>query len=234
MITTSIIVPAHNEEATIIPLLQSVQESIKKISNVSFEVIVINDCSVDRTGSLLENNQPLYDHLISLAHRRGKGGAVLQGLEKATGDFILFQDADLEYNPQDYEKLLRPITEFNADLVIGSRFLAPEWTRVQYFWHKMGNVSITLFFNVLNNTAFSDIYSCYLIYRRVLVSVDQIRTTGWEQHGEIIALAVRSGRALYEVPITYRGRTYEEGKKIRPYHVFKILSTLLTTRFRRN
>ena len=234
MITTSIIVPAHNEEATIIPLLQSVQESIKKISNVSFEVIVINDCSVDRTGSLLENNQPLYDHLISLTQRSGKGGAVLQGLEKATGDFILFQDADLEYNPQDYEKLLRPITEFNADLVIGSRFLAPEWTRVQYFWHKMGNVSITLFFNVLNNTAFSDIYSCYLIYRRVLVSVDQIRTTGWEQHGEIIALAVRSGRALYEVPITYRGRTYEEGKKIRPYHVFKILSTLLTTRFRRN
>jgi len=120
------------------------------------------------------------------------------------GIFVLFQDADLEYSPSDYDVLLRPVLEFDADVVIGSRFLAPQWTRVSYFWHKMGNHLITLMFNVLNNTTFTAIYSCYLLYRRPLVAVEDIRFRGWEQHGEIVTLAVRRGKVFYEVPISYK------------------------------
>ena len=226
----SIIVPAHNEETTIIPLLASVQEAINNIPDATFEVIVIDDASTDDTASLLRNNTNLYNQFIILSKQSGKGGAVLRGLEKASGDFILFQDADLEYDPRDYSKLLMPILEFDADVVVGSRLIAPPWTRVHNFWHLIGNRFITLFFNLLNNTTFSDIYSCYLVYRKSLFSPKIIKTHGWEQHGEILSLAVKNGHVFYEVPISYRGRTYDEGKKIRARHVFKILYTLLVTR----
>jgi len=226
----SIIVPAHNEETTIIPLLESVQEAINNIPDATFEVIVIDDASTDQTATLLRNNTNIYDQSIILSKQSGKGGAVLRGLEKATGDFILFQDADLEYDPRDYSKLLMPILEFDADVVVGSRLIAPQWTRVHYFWHLIGNKVITLFFNLLNNTTFSDIYSCYLVYRRSLCSPEQLKTRGWEQHGEILSIAVKNGHVFYEVPITYRGRTYEEGKKIRAIHIFKIMYTLLVSR----
>ena len=226
----SIIVPAHNEETTIIPLLESVQEAINNIPDATFEVIVIDDASTDDTASLLRNNTNLYNQFIILSKQSGKGGAILRGLEKASGDFILFQDADLEYDPRDYSKLLMPILEFDADVVVGSRLIAPQWTRVHYFWHLMGNKVITLFFNLLNNTTFSDIYSCYLVYRRSLCSPEQLKTRGWEQHGEILSIAVKNGHVFYEVPITYRGRTYEEGKKIRAIHTFKIMYTLLVSR----
>ena len=227
----SIIIPAHNEEASIIPLLESVQGALNEIGNVTFEVIVVNDGSTDQTGTLLTENTALYNRLISLREQSGKGGAVLRGLEKATGDFILFQDADFEYDPRDYPKLLKPILEFDADVVMGSRFIAPQWTRVHYFWHLMGNRLITLVFNLINNTTFSDIYSCYLLYRKSLFPIEKIATRGWEQHGEILTLAVKYGEVFYEVPISYRGRTYVEGKKIRAKHVFKIIYTLLATRF---
>ena len=192
--------------------------------------MVISDASTDHTACLLRNNTNLYNQFIILSKQSGKGGAVLRGLEKASGDFILFQDADLEYDPRDYSKLLMPILEFDADVVVGSRLIAPQWTRVHYFWHLIGNKVITLFFNLLNNTTFSDIYSCYLVYRRSLCSPEQLKTRGWEQHGEILSIAVKNGHVFYEVPITYRGRTYEEGKKIRAIHVFKIMYTLLVSR----
>ena len=225
------IVPVYNEEATIIPLLKSVQSEIKKNVSASFEVIVIDDCSTDHTAPLLRGELALYDQLISMSERGGKGGAVLRGLEKAEGEFILFQDADLEYSPQDYNKLLKPVIEFEADVVMGSRFLAPEWTRVHYFWHLIGNRFITFVFNLLNNTTFTDIYSCYLLYRKSLFPIDKITTRGWEQHGELLSLAVKNGNVFYEVPISYRGRTYRDGKKIRAIHIFRIIYTLFLTRF---
>jgi len=231
MVKISILIPAYNEEGTIIQLLESVQQEIGKIKSASFEVIVINDCSQDNTLSLLKENDNLYNHLVSLENNQGKGGAVLHGIEKAEGDYILFQDADLEYSPSDYKNLLKPAVEFNADVVMGSRFVAPAFTRVHYFWHKVGNQFITLFFNLLNNTTFSDTYSCYLMYKKALVPVEKIKTRGWEQHGEILSLAVKNGKYFYEVPISYQGRTYDEGKKIRAFHVFKILYTFIITRF---
>jgi glycosyltransferase involved in cell wall biosynthesis len=227
----SIIIPCFNEETTIIPLLKSVNKEIKKISKVSFEVIVIDDCSQDKTNILLKENKDLYDHLLSLEKNLGKGGAVLCGLEKTSGDYILFQDADLEYRPEDYKALIRTTIDFDADVVMGSRFVAPQFTRVYYFWHKVGNIVLTLIFNILNNTTFTDTYSCYLMYRKQLVPLEKIKTKGWEQHGEILSLAVKNGSAFYEVPITYNGRTYGEGKKIRAFHIFKIVYTMFMTRF---
>ena len=222
--------PARNEETTIIPLLEAVQQSIRTIANATFEVIVVDDASTDHTPSLLSENKGLYDELIALKDHSGKGGAVIRALQIASGDFVLFQDADLEYDPREYKKLLVPVVEFNADVVMGSRFLAPEWTRVHYFWHLMGNRLITLIFNLINNTTFSDIYSCYFLYRTSLFSKEKIKTFGWEQHGEILSLAVKNGGVFYEVPISYRGRTYKEGKKIRARHILKIIYTLLVTR----
>jgi len=231
MIKISILIPVYNEEATIIYLLKSVQKEISKIKTVNFEIIVIDDCSNDNTSKLLRENENLYNHVISLEKNQGKGGAILQGLEKAKGEFILFQDADLEYSPKDYKTLIRPIVDFDVDVVMGSRFLAPQFTRVHYFWHKVGNWGLTLIFNILNNTTFTDIYSCYLIYRKSLVPLEKIKTIGWEQHGEILSLAIKNGKVFFEVPITYRGRSYDEGKKIRGFHIFKILYTITMTRF---
>jgi len=227
----SILIPAYNEEDTIISLLKSVQKEIGKIKTVTFEIIVIDDYSRDNTSKLLRENETLYNHMISLEKNLGKGGAILRGLEKAKGEYILFQDADLEYSPKDYKALISPIVDFDVDVVMGSRFVAPQFTRVHYFWHKVGNNVLTLIFNILNNTTFTDIYSCYLIYRKSLVPLDKIKTKGWEQHGEILSLAVKKGKLFFEIPITYRGRSYDEGKKIRGVHIFKILYTLILTRF---
>ena len=231
MIKISILIPVYNEEATIISLLKSVQKEIGKIRTVTFEIIVIDDCSSDNTSILLRENETLFNHMLSLEKNQGKGGAILRGLEEAKGEYILFQDADLEYSPKDYKTLIRPIVDFDVDVVIGSRFLAPQFTRVHYFWHKVGNWGLTLIFNILNNTTFTDIYSCYLIYRKSLVPLEKIKTIGWEQHGEILSLAIKKGEVFFEVPITYRGRSYDEGKKIRGFHIFKILYTITMTRF---
>ena len=170
----SILIPVYNEEATIISLLKSVQKEIGKIRTVTFEIIVIDDYSRDNTSKLLRENETLYNHMISLEKNLGKGGAILRGLEKAKGEYILFQDADLEYSPKDYKALISPIVDFDVDVVMGSRFVAPQFTRVHYFWHKVGNNVLTLIFNILNNTTFTYIYSCYLIYRKSLVPLEKI------------------------------------------------------------
>ena len=229
MLKLSVIVPAYNEEATIVQVLEMVRA--QEVTGVAFEVVVIDDGSKDRTIELIEARPELYDHLVKMPKNGGKGAAVKAGLAAAGGDYILFQDADLEYDPAEYGKLLEPVLNHNADVVIGSRFVAPRYTRVFYFWNKVGNRMITLFFNILNNTTFTDIYSCYLMYRRNLVSPDQLKTAGWQQHAEILSIACQNGKTLYEVPISYHGRTIEEGKKIRPHHVFSVFWTIFVRRF---
>lgn len=221
MITVSIIVPAYNEERTIIALLEKVKSVV--VPEVTFEVVVVDDGSKDKTRELLDARPDLYSHFIKHAHNQGKGGAVKTALAAATGDFILFQDADLEYDPAEYPVLLKPVVEFGADLVMGSRFIAPKYTRVHYFWHKVGNALITLIFNVLNNTTFTDTYSCYLMYRRDLIDVAELRSVGWEQHAEILSLAVKKARTVYDVPISYHGRGYDEGKKIKAHHTIAVI-----------
>ena len=123
-----------------------------------------------------------------------------------------------------------PVLRFDADVIMGSRFLAPEFVRVSYFWHKMGNYLITFVFNIFNNTTFTDVYSCYLMFRRSLVDPDSLQTEGWEQHAEILSTAISAGKSFYEVPVSYHGRTYEEGKKIRAYHAVAVFWTIIKKR----
>ncbi|EME69130.1 glycosyltransferase [Paramagnetospirillum caucaseum] len=229
MITVSIIVPAYNEERTIVAILERVKAVT--VEGIAFEVIVVDDGSKDRTREILDARPDLYARFIKHSVNQGKGGAVKTALEAATGDFVLFQDADLEYDPADYVRLMKPLRDFDADVVMGSRFVAPEFTRVYYFWHRIGNWAISFLFNVLNNTTFSDIYSCYLCYRRSLVDPAGLRTRGWEQHAEILSKAVAASKVYYEVPISYHGRTYDEGKKIKAHHVFAVFATIIRERF---
>lgn len=231
MTVISIIIPIFNEAATIIEILEKVRA--QKIDGFVLETIIIDDGSTDGTRDILRQRLDLYDRFIELPRNGGKGAAVKAGLEHAKGDYILFQDADLEYDPADYAKLFEPVRRFDADIVMGSRMIAPPITRVSYFWHRVGNFFITFFFNILNNTTFSDIYTCYLLYRRTLVAPVELKTTGWEQQAEILSLAMRQARAIYEVPISYYGRTYAEGKKIRAGHVVAIFITIALARFRR-
>src|ERR1043165_8941889 len=163
MIQTSIIIPAYNEEATIVALLREVRA--QSVEGVAFEVIVVDDGSKDRTVELLEQNPTLYDKLVKQSRNGGKGAAVLAGLRAASGQYILFQDADLEYSPSHYGALMFPVTAFGAEIVMGSRFSGPKYTRVQYFSHKVGNRLITLLFNILFNTTFTDRSPAILLYR---------------------------------------------------------------------
>ncbi len=219
----SVLIPVYNEEATIIPIL----EAIKRNGNIECETIVIDDCSTDSSSNLLRENKHLYHKYIRLEKNSGKGAAIKEGLKSASGDYVIFQDADMEYDPAEYVKMLKPVELFQADVVMGSRFLAPDYTRVAYFWHKVGNRFITFLFNVINNTTFTDIYSCYLLFKRELLIPDRLETEGWEQQAEILSRIAKKAVNIYEVPITYHGRTYEDGKKIRAHHTIAVIFAIL-------
>ena len=221
MIRVSVLVPAYNEAATIVQLLREVRA--QKVEGVEFEVVVIDDGSNDNTVALLEQNPSLFDKLVRKARNAGKGAAVIAGLKHATGQYILFQDADLEYSPSHYDLMLMPVKSFGAEIVMGSRFAAPRYTRVQYFSHKIGNRLITLIFNLLNNTTFTDIYTCCLLFKRELINPDELVSFGWEQQAEILGRAVRRTKVIYEVAISYHGRSFEEGKKIRGWHTVAVV-----------
>ena len=229
MIKVSIIVPAYNEENTILSVLEKI--AAQSVEGVEFEVVVVDDGSFDRTQELVQSRPELYSQFIRQTINGGKGAAVRAGLKAATGDYILFQDADLEYDPADYAKLMLPACRFNADLIVGSRFLAPQYSRVFYFWHRLGNTFITQLFNILNNTTFTDIYTCYVMFRRSLVQPDALKTDGWDQQAEILSTVVRKGNVYYEVPISYHGRTYAEGKKIKAYHIVSVIVAIIKGRF---
>ena len=225
-IKVSIIIPVYNEEKTIIDINKKV--NLQKINSISMEIIVINDGSKDHSLELLKNNPKLYTKLINLEKNKGKGAAVREGLKSAVGDYILFQDADMEYDPSEYEKLLEPVIKFDADIVMGSRLMTSSLTRHGgYARNRIGNNFITSLFNLLNNTTFTDIYSGYLIFRRSNITPSKLRTDGWEQQAEILSKIIRNSSKIYDVPIVYHGRTYEEGKKIKPRHILCIIGMII-------
>tara|TARA_X000000950_G_C13739588_1_gene587904 strand:+ start:183 stop:875 length:693 start_codon:yes stop_codon:yes gene_type:complete len=225
----SILIPVYNEEKTILNILERINEC--KIDNFDFETIIINDGSDDNTFNIIKDNGDLYDKVINLDKNKGKGFAVKSGLKIATGDYVIFQDADLEYDPKDFIKFTNLINKFSVDLIIGSRFNYSDYTRSHNITNKLGNFILTLFFNLLYNTTFTDIYSCYLAFRRDILDVDELKTDGFEQHAEILCKIVRKSDRFYEVPINYNGRSAKEGKKIKFYHFFIVIYRILIERF---
>lgn len=225
----SIIIPVYNEDKTIISVLSRIREVLN--NKISYEIIVINDGSTDETLTKLNDNPNLYDKLISNPINKGKGNAVKKGLEISKAKYIFFQDADLEYDPIEINKFYNLISRFEPDLIIGSRMNYSDYTRSHNILNRFGNKLITFIFNIFYNTTFTDIYSCYACFKKNLIISKELKTDGFEQHAEILCKIVKNGKKFYEVPISYNGRSHEEGKKIKFYHIFSVIYTIFALRF---
>ena len=225
----SIIVPVYNEEKTIIEILEKIKNNSSDF--FKYEVIVIDDASTDQSRKLLEDNKHLYDKLLVNDTNKGKGFSVKRGISSASGTHVIFQDADLEYNPGDFKKFEKIFIDFDADGIIGSRFVYSNYTRSHNILNKIGNTILTFVFNLLYNTTFTDIYSCYFAFKKNLLNVEELRTKGFEQHAEILCKVIKKGNKFYEVPISYNGRNNSEGKKIKPHHFFLVVFEIIRGRF---
>ena len=225
----SIIVPAYNEEKTIIEILEKIKNNSSDF--FKYEVIVIDDASTDQSRKLLEDNKHLYDKLLVNDTNKGKGFSVKRGISSANGTHVIFQDADLEYNPSDFKKFEKIFIDFDADGIIGSRFMYSNFTRSHNILNKIANTFLTLLFNLLYNTTFTDVYSCYFAFKKNLLNVQELRTKGFEQHAEILCKVIKRGNKFYEVPISYNGRNASEGKKIKPHHFFLVVFEIIRGRF---
>jgi glycosyltransferase involved in cell wall biosynthesis len=207
----SIIVPCYNEKKTI----EQIVEAVRNAPLENHEVIVVDDCSNDGTQTLLkERVSQVVDRIIYHPANSGKGAALRSGFAAATGDIILVQDADLEYSPEDYPVLLEPLFSGKADAVFGSRFMGGRPHRVLFFWHMVGNKFLTLLSNMFTNLNLTDMETGYKAFKAPLVKSIQIEEDRFGVEPEIIAKLARTGCRIYEVGISYTGRTYEEGKKI--------------------
>ena len=208
----SIIIPVYNEEKTVIEILKKIKDNQSNL--FKYEIIVIDDGSTDQARKLLESNKNLYDKLLVNESNKGKGFSIKKGISNASGTHIIFQDADLEYNPADYNKFEKIFVDFDADGIIGSRFVYSNYTRSHNILNKIGNTILTFVFNLLFNTTFTDIYSCYFAFKKSLLNIEELRTNGFEQHAEILCKVIKKGNKFYEVPISYNGRNNSEGKKL--------------------
>jgi glycosyltransferase involved in cell wall biosynthesis len=207
----SVIIPCYNEVCTIDNLIDAVRRSPYKDK----EVIVVDDCSTDGTREKLRTKlEQNVDRVLYHEVNQGKGAALRAGIKEATGDIIIIQDADLEYDPIEYPRLLQPILEGKADVVYGSRFVGHEPHRVLYFWHRVGNMVLTLLSNVFTNLNLTDMETGYKVFRKDVIRSIKIEENRFGFEPEITAKIARMGCRVFEVGISYYGRTYAEGKKI--------------------
>ena len=206
----SVVIPAYNEIGTI-------REILSRVNAVPLEkeIVVVDDCSTDGTGeALLEEEAAGRCRLVRHDRNRGKGAALQTGFSAVTGDVVLIQDADLEYDPQEYPKLLKPILDGRADVVYGSRFVGSGEKRVLFFWHSLGNRFLTTLSNMFTDLNLSDMETCYKVFRREVLTKVRIEENRFGFEPEITAKVAKLGCRIYEVGISYSGRTYSEGKKI--------------------
>lgn len=214
----SILIPAYNEQESIIPILQALQ-IIKLDISLEKEILIIDDHSTDRTGELIEEfihkNPDLNINYFRQESNQGKGAAIHKGIEMASGDLIIIQDADLEYDPNEYNLLLRPVLEGKADVVYGSRFMGGNPHRILFFWHSIGNKFLTFLSNAFTNLNLTDMETCYKLFKADILKSLDLKEKRFGFEPEVTAKISRiPGIRIYEVGISYYGRTYEEGKKI--------------------
>ena len=222
----SVVMPVFNEVRTVGTVIDRIRGT-----NLPIELVVVDDGSTDGTREVLERERQRIDRLILLDRNRGKGAALKAGFAVVSGDIVIIQDADLEYDPEDYGDLLKPIVKAGADLVLGSRLTGAKPQRAYYYWHYVGNWLITFIARVLYNTTLSDIYTCYKVFRREQLAGLNIKSDGFEFDAEFLAVLLRRQLVVYEVPISYYGRSYAEGKKIKWHHTGRVVWNLIKYRF---
>src|SRR6266567_8702542 len=224
----SVVIPCYNEKATI----RAVVDTVKAAPFADKEIIIVDDCSRDGTREILKKEiEPLVTRILFHDVNQGKGAALRTGIAAATGDIVIIQDADLEYDPNDYPALVDPILRDQADVVFGSRFMGGEPHRVLYFWHTLGNRFLTMLSNMLTNLNLTDMEVCYKVFKaEVLRSID-LKCNRFDFEPEITAKVAKKHYRIYEVPISYSGRDYSEGKKIGWRDGVQAIWTILKYRF---
>ena len=208
----SIIIPCYNEENTI----KIIVEKVLKFSLYDKEIIIVDDCSTDQSRKIIKNlaEDTSIIKYFFLDKNLGKGAALNKGFKEANGDIILIQDADLEYDPKDYPILIKPFIETDADVVYGSRFLGGEYVRLHFFWHFLANKLLTIVTNVVTNLNMSDMETGYKVFKKNVIKSIEIKEKSFGVEPEITVKLAKKKFVFYEVPISYRGRSYEEGKKL--------------------
>lgn len=208
----SIIIPTYNEERYILQILQKVNDQRSKFD---LEIVISDDASTDQTISLLNNNQNLYDKLINNKENQGKGSALRNGFANCSGDIIIIQDADLEYNPEEFSDLIEPFLKSDADVVYGSRFLGNKTKRILYFKNRVANFFLTLLVNICTNLNFTDVETGYKAFKKEILKEIQLKENSFAFEIEFTMKVAKLKKKIFEVGVSYNGRTIEEGKKIK-------------------
>ena len=224
----SVIIPVFNEK-------KSIQIVVNKILNLnlSYEIIIIDDCSTDGSREIIKESFNSNPKVKCIFHEKnlGKGAALQSGIKNASGDFILFQDADLEYDPNEYPKLIEPFKNTDADIVYGSRFLGGKYVRIHFFWHYLANKLLTLLTNIVTNLNLSDMETGFKIFKSEAIKTIVLKENSFGIEPEITIKLAKKKLVFYEVPISYSGRSYEEGKKITLKDAFIAVYCILRYKF---